>query len=341
MRRILLGSLLAGAALLAPLALGTAGASATAPRAGLVAMAYAAWAPNTSYAVGARVTYSGKDYEAIQAHTSLVGWEPPNVPALWKPLSGTSTPTPTPTVSPTRTPTPTPTPTVSPTRTPTPTPTPTVTPTGPGGGKKVVGYFTNWGVYGRQYFVKNLVTSGSAAKLTHIIYAFGNVTNGRCVLSDTYADYDMAYTTANSVDGKADTWDAGVLRGNFGQLRKLKALYPKIKVLFSFGGWTYSGGFTQAAANPTAFADSCYNVVEDPRWADVFDGIDIDWEYPNACGLSCDSSGTAAYGNLMRALRARFGQNYLITSAITADGTGGGKIDVGGYDTAAQYVDWY
>lgn len=41
------------------------------------------WAPNTSYAAGALVTYNGKTYEARVAHTSLVGWEPPNVPALW------------------------------------------------------------------------------------------------------------------------------------------------------------------------------------------------------------------------------------------------------------------
>ncbi|MFI6810755.1 carbohydrate-binding protein [Nonomuraea sp. NPDC050328] len=43
-----------------------------------------AWAPYTTYAVGAVVTYNGTDYTAIQGHTSLPGWEPPNVPALWK-----------------------------------------------------------------------------------------------------------------------------------------------------------------------------------------------------------------------------------------------------------------
>lgn len=41
------------------------------------------WAPNTSYAAGALVSYNGQTYEARIAHTSLVGWEPPNVPALW------------------------------------------------------------------------------------------------------------------------------------------------------------------------------------------------------------------------------------------------------------------
>ncbi len=232
-------------------------------------------------------------------------------------------------------------PTTPPTDPTTPPTTPPTDPPPPPNGRVTLGYFAQWGVYGRQYFVKNIETSGTAAKLTHINYAFGNVTNGQCVLGDTYADYDMAYTTANSVDGVADTWDAGALRGSFNQLRKLKRLHPGLKVIFSFGGWTWSGGFGQAAANATAFANSCYNLVEDPRWADVFDGIDIDWEYPNACGLSCDSSGAAAYKTLMQALRNRFGQNYLVTAAITADGSNGGKIDAADYGGASQYVNWY
>ncbi|ACZ89829.1 glycosyl hydrolase family 18 protein [Streptosporangium roseum] len=212
---------------------------------------------------------------------------------------------------------------------------------GGGGGNKLLGYFTQWGIYQRAYHVKNIVTSGSAAKLTHINYAFGNVQNGQCTLGDTYADYDRFYQAGESVDGVADTWDNGALRGNFNQLRKLKKQFPNIKVLFSFGGWTWSGGFGQAAANPAAFAESCYRLVEDPRWADVFDGIDIDWEYPNACGLTCDTSGFSSFKNLMSALRSRFGSSYLVTAAITADATSGGKIDAADYGGAAQYLDWY
>ncbi|MEV5429841.1 glycoside hydrolase family 18 chitinase [Streptomyces sp. NPDC052701] len=210
----------------------------------------------------------------------------------------------------------------------------------PTGDKVKLGYFTEWGVYGRNYHVKNLVTSGSAAKITHINYAFGNVKNGQCTVDDTFAAYEKAYTADQSVSGTADTWDQP-LRGNFNQLRQLKAKYPHIKVLYSFGGWTYSGGFGQAAQNAAAFAKSCKAVVEDPRWADVFDGIDIDWEYPNACGLTCDTSGPAAFRTLSQALRAEFGEDYLITAAITADGTDGGKIDAADYGGAAQYLDWY
>ncbi|MCX4528139.1 MULTISPECIES: glycoside hydrolase family 18 chitinase [unclassified Streptomyces] len=208
------------------------------------------------------------------------------------------------------------------------------------GGKVKLGYFTNWGVYQRNYHVKNLVTSGSAGKITHINYAFGNVQNGKCTIGDSYADYDKAYTADQSVDGVADTWDQP-LRGNFNQLRKLKKQYPNIKVLWSFGGWTWSGGFGQAAQNPTAFAQSCYDLVEDPRWADVFDGIDLDWEYPNACGLSCDTSGAASLKNMMQAMRAKFGAGNLVTAAISADGSNGGKLDAADYAGAAQYVDFY
>ncbi|MFC8790143.1 glycosyl hydrolase family 18 protein [Streptomyces cinereoruber] len=202
-----------------------------------------------------------------------------------------------------------------------------------------LGYFTNWGVYGRNYHVKNIVTSGSASKITHINYAFGNVQGGKCTIGDSYADYDKAYTADQSVDGVADTWDQP-LRGNFNQLRKLKKAYPHIKVLWSFGGWTWSGGFGQAVQNPTAFAQSCYDLVEDPRWADVFDGIDLDWEYPNACGLTCDTSGAASFKNMMQAMRAKFGANNLVTAAVTADASAGGKIDAADYAGAAPYYDW-
>lgn len=42
-----------------------------------------AWAANTTYTAGTLVTYNGVTYECRQSHTSLAGWEPPNVPALW------------------------------------------------------------------------------------------------------------------------------------------------------------------------------------------------------------------------------------------------------------------
>jgi chitin-binding protein len=41
---------------------------------------------NHAYSIGDKVSYGGANYQCRQAHTSLVGWEPPNVPALWLPI---------------------------------------------------------------------------------------------------------------------------------------------------------------------------------------------------------------------------------------------------------------
>ena len=61
---------------------------------------------------------------------------------------------------------------------------------------RVVGYFIEWGIYGRGYRVKDVKTSGSAERLTTINYAFGNVAPDAggdvvCKLGDEWADYQV------------------------------------------------------------------------------------------------------------------------------------------------------
>src|SRR3712207_1772367 len=72
-------------------------------------------------------------------------------------------------------------------------------------GARTVGYYTQWSVYGRNFPIRSLVDNGSAAKLTHINYAFSFLDEqGKCVSSDPWADYQMPFTAANSVSGRAD-----------------------------------------------------------------------------------------------------------------------------------------
>ncbi|GAB3182781.1 hypothetical protein GCM10027162_39220 [Streptomyces incanus] len=80
------------------------------------------------------------------------------------------------------------------------------------------------------YHVKDIETSGSANKLTHINHAFGNVTGGTCARGDDYAATERASTAAESADGVAGTWDQP-LRGTFNQLLELKQKHPDLKVL--------------------------------------------------------------------------------------------------------------
>ncbi|MET9618521.1 glycosyl hydrolase family 18 protein [Kitasatospora indigofera] len=225
-----------------------------------------------------------------------------------------------------------------------------------------VGYFTQWGIYGRQYFVKNLDTSGSAAKLDVINYAFENIdpVNLTCLAGvtkgttanpqdpdqgtgagDADADYARPMSAAQSVDGVADDgW--GPLRGNLGQLKKLKAKYPNLKVVVSLGGWTYSKYFSDAAATDASrkkLVSSCldiwikgnlplYNGAGGPGvGAGIFDGIDLDWEWPGSADGHAGNHWSAADKDNLTLLLAEFrkqldalgGSHKLLTAFTPAD----------------------
>ena len=162
--------------------------------------------------------------------------------------------------------------------------------------RMIVGYFAQWTIYRRDYLVRDVEASGAAGALNVINYAFAAPDeNLRCASLDTFADYGKRFDAGESVDGVADTV-AQPLKGNFNQLLKLKAMHPHLRVLLSLGGWTQSFRFSDAALeeNREAFVDSCIdmfirgNVAPGVSAAGVFDGLDIDWEYPGSCGETCD-----------------------------------------------------
>jgi chitinase len=190
-------------------------------------------------------------------------------------------------------------------------------------------YFYNGDGRTRGYYPKDIATSGAAARITHLLYAFGNPTANGCALSDPEEDYQKAFDAPNSVDGHADSTDPHALRGNLGQLMKLKAAYPQLKVLISLGGWTLSSHFSEAARSATsreAFVRSCVdlfisgNLGNGVSAAGLFDGIDVDWEYPGACGETCAFSPADPHNFTLllsefRRQLDQVGKGYLLTIA--------------------------
>ena len=219
----------------------------------------------------------------------------------------------------------------------------------------IVGYFAQWTIYRRGYLPKHVATSGAVNELNVINYAFAAPdANLRCASLDTYADYGKRFDASESVDGVADTV-AQPLKGNFNQLLKLKKINPKLRVLISLGGWTESHRFSEiasTAAGREAFVASCIdmfirgNVAPGVSAAGVFDGIDIDWEYPGSCGATCGDLDHDA-GNFtlllqefhrqVRLLEAAMNRDFLLTIAAPA-----GEAHYVPLELAAigQYLDW-
>ena len=139
------------------------------------------------------------------------------------------------------------------------------------GPQRIIGYYAGWTAKQKNHTPVDI----PADLLTHVNYAFGLIgPDDRATLFDADADVGSAEPTTE-------------LGGNFLQLKRLKERYPHLTTFISMGGWTGSGGFSDATATPQkrrGFAAACIELFL-TRWPGVFDGIDIDWEYPVCCGL--------------------------------------------------------
>lgn len=256
------------------------------------------------------------------------------------------------------------------------------------GGQQRIAYYGNWDIYGNNYFIKDIEKSGAASQLTTLVYSFENIhpstlkcfqdivaadtndanPNAGDGSADAWADYQKPMTAAESIDGVADS-PTQPLRGNFNQLKKFKQRHPNVKIMLSIGGWTYSKYFSDAAkpANRAAFVDSCVDMYIKGNLptgvhgdttgaggtgaaAGIFDGIDIDWEFPGSTnghtGNHTDPvNDPANYTALLQEFRNKLntrgaadGKYYRLTAAVGSGGDEVNKIQVGSVAPLLDYA---
>jgi chitinase len=178
---------------------------------------------------------------------------------------------------------------------------------------KIIGY-----VAGYENYDPALV---DAKKLTHINYAFANIVDGK-------PKFEL---TTDSV--------------KISKLIALKKRNPKLKILYSIGGWVWSNHFSHTAAykeNRIKFAISSVKLMKKHG----FDGVDLDWEYPGQRGEDNDfrPSDKNNFNLLLEEIRKELekvgaidNKHYLLTIATGADQAYIDNTDLG---KAHKYLDF-
>ncbi|XP_040573319.1 probable chitinase 10 [Lepeophtheirus salmonis] len=182
-------------------------------------------------------------------------------------------------------------------------------------------YFTNWS-YKRPGMGKFTPEDLDPKLCTHIVFAFATISNNKLTASE---DRDI---------GDAFT------EGTYDRIMLLKEQNPDLQILLALGGWSFgSEPFRKITENIFRMNGFVYDSIEFLRRYN-FDGLDIDWEYPE------NEDDKAAFVNLIKELRLAFEGEHksakkpklLLTAAVPANY----KAISAGYDVPelSKYLDF-
>lgn len=274
------------------------------------------------------------------------------------------------------------------------------------GGYRVGGYFAEWSIYGRDYFLADL--SKNANGISDVYYSFVNIyekdQSGIQEMIGKYQDPEsqalfkdilqqmqtknlskvyvcdvlnrkesgnadggdawavMGVTPKRSLLDKPLPWDAP-MKGNFAEIKALKAQHPGLRCQVAVGGWTWSKFFGPMASTPELrqiFVKSLVNLYIKgnlPKTQDatggkeaakgVFDGVCIDWEFPGFKGMDYNISlpnDKQNHADLLKDIRETLnqeeraqGRNLYLGLAISADPNKAGLPEQ--YHKYVNYID--
>ncbi len=203
----------------------------------------------------------------------------------------------------------------------------------------VIGYLGAWTTSAAHGYRVDLLP---ADQLSHVIYAFAGFSPSgppwKAALG--YPAFDVGDKDADPTDPQVPP--AKWASGNFARLLQLKSQHAGLSTLISVGGWGFSqtGKFPAVAAGSqarAAFVTSCLDLFI-RRWPGLFDGIDVDWEFP------AGPQERANFTSLLQEFRQQLdvqgaadGRKYLLTVALPARTTAPDTFDLPGVQAA---VDW-
>ncbi|ORX59324.1 glycoside hydrolase [Piromyces finnis] len=116
------------------------------------------------------------------------------------------------------------------------------------------------------------------SKFSHIIYAFGTIdSNNQVQPFNQYEDVERIYHQSQNNC-------ISCLKGSYYQLFLLKQKYPHLKIILSIGGWGNSQRFSDTFLTPQSRQVFIQSITNWFTKFPIFEGVDIDWEYPVSGG---------------------------------------------------------
>ncbi len=186
--------------------------------------------------------------------------------------------------------------------------------------------------------------------LTHLLYAFA-VPCGSHPKADAEVQMNFNTMCENKPPFSVFLPEAYMRTTDMVALQSLKQKHPHLKFLLSIGGWSYSGPFHDLVKTDEGLNSFATSAVQMMEKYPVFDGLDIDWEFPGgddnthpALGKQGIARERIAFTKMMKKLRAELDvlqvnetKKYSLSTAMTGSPSNNTALNWRG---VAPYIDY-